>query len=64
MIAAIHVAEAYDDSLLPCLFENEFFEERSGWIISIGIEPVFDPIRSDPRFVQLLQKFNFPRNSP
>jgi len=39
---------------------NRAYEERAGWIISLKIEPMFDPLRSQPRFIELERRFNYP----
>jgi DNA-binding winged helix-turn-helix (wHTH) protein/TolB-like protein/tetratricopeptide (TPR) repeat protein len=36
------------------------YEERAGWIITLKVEPMFDPLRSDPRFSDLQSKMNYP----
>ncbi len=36
------------------------YEQRSVWLDWLKVEPIFDPLRSDPRFHALYQKMNFP----
>jgi TolB-like protein/DNA-binding winged helix-turn-helix (wHTH) protein/Flp pilus assembly protein TadD len=33
-------------------------EERSGWVIFLNVEPLFDPLRSDARYKALLKRLN------
>ena len=40
---------------------NKAYEDRAGWIIYLNVEPLFDPIRSDPRFVALVARMKFQR---
>ena len=37
---------------------NQAYEERSGWIIYLKVEPQFDSLRADPRYAALLQRLN------
>jgi len=32
------------------------YDDRAGWIINISVDPIFDPIRSDPRFTELVHR--------
>jgi TolB-like protein/Tfp pilus assembly protein PilF len=36
------------------------YEERSPWLPWLKVEPMFDPLRSDPGFQALYKKMNFP----
>jgi tetratricopeptide (TPR) repeat protein len=37
---------------------NKAIEVRSGWVIFLNVEPLFDPLRSDPRYKALLKRIN------
>jgi eukaryotic-like serine/threonine-protein kinase len=39
---------------------EEGYKQRDSDIPSIGVEPMFDPLRSDPRFHDLLRRMNVP----
>lgn len=52
--AAIHVGLGEKDEAFRLL--DLAFEEKIDYIVYLGVEPMADPLRSDPRFTQLLAK--------
>ena len=34
--------------------------ERRGWLAYLRVNPMFDPLRDDPRFQALVRRMNFP----
>ncbi|MGH9408779.1 MAG: winged helix-turn-helix domain-containing protein [Vicinamibacterales bacterium] len=35
---------------------DEAYQQRSGWLLELGFDPVWDPVRSDPRFRSLVRR--------
>lgn len=35
------------------------FQERSSWVVELRVDPLWDPLRSDPRYKELLQRMGF-----
>jgi hypothetical protein len=47
---------ALDDKNQAFVWLNRGYQDRSEHMLYLGIEPLVDPLRSDPRFVSLLKK--------
>jgi hypothetical protein len=55
--ALVHVALGNSDAALKCL-ENSLVE-RSPHVLLLHLDPLFDEIRSDPRFQNLVSSLKF-----
>jgi tetratricopeptide (TPR) repeat protein len=53
-MAILYVGLGEKDKAIEQL--NKAYEERAGWIIYLKIEPIFDPIRDDPRVKDLIAR--------
>ena len=40
------------------------FTNRDGWLVGLNVEPEFDPLRSAPRYQQLLRRMGLAGRSP
>ena len=56
--AAAYIRLGQTDSAFEWL--EKAFAERSNWLIYLRVDPLFDPLREDPRFQDLLRRMNFP----
>jgi DNA-binding winged helix-turn-helix (wHTH) protein/Tfp pilus assembly protein PilF len=54
--ATVYVALGEMDHALACLERAE--AARSGWLVYLGTEPRFDPLRGEPRFASLLARIH------
>jgi len=61
-IADVYIALGQHDQAF--LWLNRAYQDRSGWLTWIAIEPKLDPIRGDPRFGELLRRMNLPSSVP
>jgi tetratricopeptide (TPR) repeat protein len=56
-IAAAYLALGDKDRAIEWL--NEDYERRDNWMTWLKVDPVMDPLRSDPRFVKLMRRMKF-----
>ena len=56
MLARIHLGLGEAELALDCLEKG--LEERSYWMVFLKTDPLYDPIRSHPRFVHLLNQMS------
>src|SRR5207245_8091231 len=59
-IALIHVGLAESDEAFMWL--DEAYNEHAQWLSEIKTDPAFDPLRSDPRFADLLRRVGLGTN--
>jgi hypothetical protein len=54
----VHVGLGANDKAFEYL--ERAYEERSGSLIYLKVEPILDPLRSDPRFQDLVRRVGLP----
>ncbi|TFH27214.1 MAG: hypothetical protein E4H10_04615 [Bacteroidia bacterium] len=59
-IAFVNVYIGLGDNDKAILWLEKAYEERSAKLIDLNVNPIFDPLRSDPRFKELVSRMNFP----
>jgi tetratricopeptide (TPR) repeat protein len=57
-IAVVYLGLAKNDAAMDWL--DKAFEDRSNGLVFARVEPELDPLRSEPRFIALENKLNFP----
>ncbi len=58
LIGTLYLRAGMGDAAMPYL--EKAFEERDGNMPYISVDPVFDPVRSDPRFRTLMNRLGLP----
>jgi len=58
-LAMIHMALGERDQTFQLL--DRCYEERSPWLAWLKADPALDPLRSDPRFADLLRRMGLPQ---
>ncbi len=57
-MAVIHIALGQKDQAFDWL--QKAYQDRSGWLLYLKVDPIFDSLRPDPRFVDLLKRVGLP----
>ncbi len=57
-VAVIHIGLGESDQAFDWL--QRAYEDRSAWLVNLKVDPLFDPIRSDPKFVDLVRRVGLP----
>jgi serine/threonine protein kinase len=57
-IAVVHAALGEKDEAFQWLHQG--FEHRSGWLAYLKVDPLFDPLRQDPRFTEIIRRVGLP----
>jgi TolB-like protein/class 3 adenylate cyclase len=59
-LAVLHASLGQTDQAFAWL--ERAVRERSRWVATLAVHPVLDPLRSDPRFQDLLRRIGFPES--
>jgi tetratricopeptide (TPR) repeat protein len=57
-LAAVYVALGDKDQAIEWLKKE--YQDRGNWMTQLKVDPVMDPLRSDPRFQDLMRRMKFP----
>jgi len=58
-MAQMYASVGDKDKAFACL--NKAYKEHSWWLVTMEVEPAFDPLRNDPRFQELERRVGLPQ---
>ena len=63
-VASYEIAVVYaglgQNSQAIAWLQKSYDTRDSSWLVELGLDPRLDPVRSDPRFQDLVRLMNFP----
>jgi TolB-like protein/DNA-binding winged helix-turn-helix (wHTH) protein len=62
-VSCYHTAEVYTrlgEAQQALRWLDRAFEDRNPWLVNLNVDPIWDPLRSEPRFVALVKKVGLP----
>ena len=59
-IAVIHLGLGEKDQAFDWM--QKAYEDRSAWLVYLKVDPLFDPVRGDARFADLLRRVGLAGN--
>ena len=60
-VAVIHIGLGEKDQAFDWL--QKAYQDRSAWLVYLRVDPYFDPVRKDPRFIDLVGRIKFPEEA-
>jgi Flp pilus assembly protein TadD len=57
-LALAHMGMGHREEALRWL--EKAYEQHSNTIATLKVEPIYDPVRGDPRFIEIIRKMQFP----
>ncbi len=57
--ALVHVGLGETDAAFEAL--EQAFGDRDSQLLSLGLDPTWEPLRGDPRYVELMERIGLPR---
>ena len=58
-IAAVYIGIGENQKAIVWL--EKALEEKEHRLVRLKIDPIYDPLRSNPRFQKLIERMNFPK---
>jgi hypothetical protein len=58
-VADLYIRARANDRAITWL--ERAYQEHASLLVYLGVEPKWDPLRSDPSFQDLLRRMNFPK---